>query len=316
MSGGTGPGSTARGSYGRRDVRGPDPDELDRLVRVALDEDLGGDPGTDVTTTATVAEDSRAVVEVRLREPGVVAGQVVWGPLLAEAARRTGQDAPVVELLVADGTRAAAGSVLARLSGPTRALLVAERTGLNLQGRACGVATAARAWVDVLAGTGVQVLDTRKTTPGLRAWEKYAVRCGGGVNKRVGLFDVAMVKDNHAAAAGSVVAAYRAVRAARPEVDVEVEVETTDVALDVVRAGGRFLMCDNMPTEVLARTVAAVRALVAELDGPDGQVLVEATGGLTLARAPEVAATGVDFLSVGALTHSAPQLDVGLDWLG
>ncbi|MFC3690197.1 carboxylating nicotinate-nucleotide diphosphorylase [Aquipuribacter hungaricus] len=295
---------------------GPAADVLARLVRTALDEDLGGDPGTDVTTTATVPADARTVVEVRLREPGTVAGQVVWVPLLADAARRLGQETPVVELLAADGSHGAAGDVLARLSGPTRTLLVAERTGLNLVGRACGVATATRAWVDVLAGTGVEVLDTRKTTPGLRAWEKYAVRCGGGTNKRVGLFDVAMVKDNHAAAAGSVVAAYRAVRSTSPDVAVEVEVESTEVALAVVRAGGRFLMCDNMTPDDLARTVAAVRALVAELDGPGGRVLLEATGGLTLARAPEVAATGVDFVSVGALTHSSPQLDVGLDWTG
>ena len=193
------------------------------------------------------------MVEVRLREPGVVAGQVVWGPLLAEAARRTGQEAPVVELLLADGARASAGDVLARLSGPDPRAARGRAHRPQPAGRACGVATATRAWVDVLAGTGVQVLDTRKTTPGLRAWEKYAVRCGGGVNKRVGLFDVAMVKDNHAAAAGSVVAAYRAVRSASPDVAVEVEVESTDVALDVVRAGGRFLMCDNMSTEDLAR---------------------------------------------------------------
>lgn len=294
----------------------PHPDEVERLVRTALDEDLGGDPGLDVTTTATVDEQAVAVVEVRAREGGVLAGQVVWGPLLADAARRLGQPAPVVELLVADGATVHAGDVVARLSGPTRTLLVAERSGLNLVGRACGIATATRRWVDVLAGTGVSVLDTRKTTPGLRAWEKYAVRCGGGVNKRIGLFDVAMVKDNHAAAAGSVVAAYRAVRSAAPDVVVEVEVETSEVALAVVRAGGRFLMCDNMSTAELTATVRAVRVLVAELDGPDGRVELEATGGLTLQRAPEVAATGVDHLSVGALTHSSPQLDVGLDWVG
>lgn len=308
--------STPPDPHAPSSLRGPGVEELARIVRTALDEDLGGDPGTDVTTTATVPPDARAVVEVRLREAGVVAGQVVWAPLLAEAARRLGQDAPVVELLVADGRRGRPGDVLARLSGPTRSLLVAERTGLNLVGRACGVATATRAWVDVLAGTGVQVLDTRKTTPGLRAWEKYAVRCGGGLNKRIGLFDVAMVKDNHAAAAGSVVAAYRAVRSSAPDVAVEVEVESTEEALDVLRAGGRFLMCDNMTSEQLTATVTAVHALVRELDGPDGRVLVEATGGLTLGRAPEIAATGVDFVSVGALTHSAPQLDVGLDWLG
>ncbi len=295
---------------------GPSPDEVERLVRTALDEDLGGDPGADVTTSATVDDAASAVVEVRAREAGVLAGQVVWAPLLADAARRLGQEVPVVELLAADGDPVRGGDVLARLSGSTRTLLVAERSGLNLVGRACGIATATRRWVDVLAGTGVGVLDTRKTTPGLRAWEKYAVRCGGGTNKRMGLFDVAMVKDNHAAAAGSVVAAYRAVRSASPDVVVEVEVESTDVALAVVRAGGRFLMCDNMSTTGLEATVRAVRALVAELDGPDGRVELEATGGLTLQHAPEVVATGVDFVSVGALTHSSPQLDVGLDWVG
>ncbi|MFC5382564.1 carboxylating nicotinate-nucleotide diphosphorylase [Aquipuribacter nitratireducens] len=292
------------------------PETLRRLVRVALDEDLGGDPGTDLTTVATVAEADRAVVEVRARAAGVLAGQVVWGPLLTDAARRTAQDPPVVELLADDGAPVRPGDVVARLTGPTRALLVAERSGLNLAGRASGIATHTHRWVQVLAGTGVQVLDTRKTTPGLRAWEKYAVRCGGGVNKRVGLFDTAMVKDNHASAAGSVVAAYRAVRSRWPDAAVEVEVESTADALAVVRAGGRYLMCDNMDLDALAATVRAVRDLVRDLDGPDGRVEVEATGGLSLDRVRDVAATGVDHVSVGALTHSSPQLDLGLDWVG
>jgi nicotinate-nucleotide pyrophosphorylase (carboxylating) len=299
-----------------RPVEPVPPAELRRIVATALEEDLGGDPGVDLTTEATVDEDAHAVVEVRSRAAGVLAGQVAWGPLLVEAARRTGQEPPVVELLADDGAALAAGDVVARLTGATRALLVAERTGLNLVGRACGIATTTHRWVSVLAGTGVQVLDTRKTTPGLRAWEKYAVRCGGGVNKRVGLFDVAMVKDNHAEAAGSVVAAYRAVRARWPDVVVEVEVESLDDALAVVRAGGRYLMCDNMDPQRLRSTVQAVRALVAELDGPDGRVELEATGGLSLERVREVAASGVDHVSVGALTHSSPQLDVGLDWVG
>jgi nicotinate-nucleotide pyrophosphorylase (carboxylating) len=170
-----------------------------------------------------------------------------------------------------------------------------------------GVATHTRRWADALAGTGATVLDTRKTTPGLRALEKYAVRCGGGTNKRMGLYDVAMVKDNHKLAAGSVRAAYEAVRRAFPPVEVQVEVTTVDEALEAVGAGARFLLCDNMTPDLLRETVAAVRAAT-----PD-RVELEATGGLTLERAREYAATGVDYLSVGGLTHSSPILDLAVD---
>lgn len=294
----------------------PQPQYLARLAAAALDEDLGGDPGRDVTTLATVPGGASARVLVRPRADGVLAGGIVWEPLLADAARRLGQEAPEVRLLVPDGTAVTAGQVVAVLTGPTRALLVAERSGLNLLGRACGVAGHTRAWVQAVAGTGVTVLDTRKTTPGLRAWEKYAVRCGGGVNKRSGLDSVAMVKDNHVAAAGSVVAAYLAVRRQYPDVAVEVEVDSPEQALAVVAAGARFLLCDNMDTATLAATVQRVRSAVRDLDGPTGRVELEATGGLTLQRAREVAETGVDHLSVGALTHSSTQLDLGLDWEG
>jgi len=207
------------------------------------------------------------------------------------------------EAKVQDGDRVARGQVLATVAGPTRALLSAERTALNLLCRMSGVATHTRAWADALAGTKATVLDTRKTTPGLRILEKYAVRAGGGTNKRMGLYDVAMVKDNHKVAAGGVTAAYRLVREAFPEVPGQVEVTTVDEALAAVGAGADFLLCDNMTPDALRAVVAAV----------GGRAALEATGGLTLDRAREYAETGVDYLSVGALTHSSPILDIALD---
>jgi nicotinate-nucleotide pyrophosphorylase (carboxylating) len=185
-------------------------------------------------------------------------------------------------------------------------MLVGERTMLNLVSRLSGVATHTRAWADVLQGSGAMVLDTRKTTPGLRALEKYAVRCGGGTNKRMGLHDVAMIKDNHKLAAGSVSAAFEAVHLASPSVDIQVEVTTTAEALEAVAVGARFLMCDNMSVDLLRHTVEAVR-------GTGQKVEIEATGGLTLDVARAYADTGVDFLSVGGLTHSSPILDLALD---
>ena len=177
---------------------------------------------------------------------------------------------------------------------------------LNLISRLSGIAGHTRQWADVLEGTGAMVLDTRKTTPGLRALEKYAVRCGGGTNKRMGLNDVAMIKDNHKRAAGSVSAAFEAVRLAHPTVDIQVEVTTSAEALEAVAAGARFLLCDNMSVDLLRHTVEAVR-------GTHEAVEIEATGGLTLEAARAYAETGVDFLSVGGLTHSSPILDVALD---
>jgi nicotinate-nucleotide pyrophosphorylase (carboxylating) len=226
--------------------------------------------------------------------------------VLAAAARRLQLAGPKVELRVADGDRVAAGDVLAVLTGPARVQLVAERTALNLMCRLSGVATATRAWADRLEGTGAQVLDTRKTTPGLRSLEKYAVRCGGGVNKRMGLFDVAMVKDNHKKAAGSLTAAIEAVRERFADVEVQVEVTTVEEAHEAVAADARFLLCDNMDVELLRQVVEAVDTNAVEL---------EATGGLTLESAREVAETGVHYLSVGALTHSATALDLALDMI-
>jgi len=279
------------------------------VVRRTLSEDLGGDPGRDVTSQATIAVSSGAVAHLVARQAGVVAGLVVVHEVVAQVSARFGLGQVTVDLDVQDGTRVEAGRRLAVLTGPVQVLLMAERSLLNLASRASGVATATRAWADRLDGTGATVLDTRKTTPGLRALEKYAVRAGGGTNKRMGLYDVAMVKDNHVVAAGSVTAAVAAVRAAFPDVLVQVEADTLDQALEAVAAGATFLLLDNMPTEVLAATVAAVRAG----EATTGRIELEATGNLTLDRAAEVARTGVDYMSVGGLTHSAPILDLALD---
>lgn len=288
---------------------GPDPVAVARLVDVALDEDLGAAPGRDVTTQATVPPTATGTALLVARAEGVVAGLVVVPEVLAQVASRLGLPAPTLTVHVPDGTRVRAGDVLAELTGPVQVLLVAERTLLNLASRASGVATHTRRWADALQGTGAQVLDTRKTTPGLRALEKYAVRCGGGTNKRMGLYDVAMVKDNHVVAAGSVAGAVAAVRAAFPGVPIQVEADTLDQALEAVGVGADFLLLDNMPTPVLSEVVAAVRAL----EPTAGRVELEATGNLTLDRAREVALTGVDHLSVGGLTHSSPILDLALD---
>ncbi|MBC7289914.1 MAG: carboxylating nicotinate-nucleotide diphosphorylase [Actinotalea sp.] len=279
-----------------------------RTVRVALEEDLGPAPGRDVTTQATIAPDEVGTAHLVARADGVVAGLPVVAEVLAQVAERLGLPVPVVDQRADDGARVARGDVVAVLRGPVQVLLVGERTLLNLVSRASGVATHTRRWADALAGTGAQVLDTRKTTPGLRELEKYAVRCGGGTNKRMGLFDVAMVKDNHVVAAGSVAAAVEAVRRRFPDVAIQVEADTPEQALQALDVGADFLLLDNMPPAVLREVVEAVRAR----EGGD-RVELEATGNLTLERAAEVAATGVDYLSVGALTHSSPILDLALD---
>jgi nicotinate-nucleotide pyrophosphorylase (carboxylating) len=283
---------------------GLDPELVSDTVRRALAEDLGPD-GLDVTSVATIDGEQLDVADLVARADGVVAGL----PVAAAVFDLASDGATSFQAQVPEGALVRRGDVLAEVVGPARALLTAERTALNLLCRASGVATHTRRWADALAGTGATVLDTRKTTPGLRFLEKYAVRAGGGTNKRMGLYDVAMVKDNHIVAAGSVAAAVAKVRAAFPDVAIQVEADTTAQALEAVEAGARFLLLDNMPTDVLAATVAAVRAG----EPTTGRVELEATGNLTLNRAREVAATGVDYLSVGALTHSSPILDLALD---
>jgi nicotinate-nucleotide pyrophosphorylase (carboxylating) len=279
------------------------------LVERTLAEDLtGGAPlpsapdlavSYDVTSSSTIPAGAFGTADLVARADGVVAGLPVAARVFARLAPGAG-----FEARAADGDRVARGDVLLTIRGPVRALLAAERSALNIASRASGIATHTRAWVDAIEGTGAVVLDTRKTTPGLRPLEKYAVRCGGGANKRMGLYDVAMIKDNHVAAAGSVAAAVRAVRERAPRVTVQVECDTVEQVGEAVDAGADFLLLDNMAPDELRAVVARVGDLDVEL---------EATGGLTLAVAREVADTGVDYLSVGGLTHSSPILDLALD---
>ncbi len=278
---------------------GLDPDAVLRVVRDALAEDLSFGP--DVTTEAVVPAGAIAVADVVPRAAGVLAGLPVAVAVLDVA----GAGAVTATLLAADGDAARPGVPVLTVDGPVRVLLTAERTMLNLLGRLSGVATLTRAWVDAVAGTGAAVRDTRKTTPGLRRLEKYAVRCGGGVNHRYGLGDEALVKDNHVAAAGGVAAALAAVRAVAPSLPVEVECDTVDQVREAVAAGAPLVLLDNMSLDETREAVAVARSVPG--------VRLEASGGLSLTRAREVAATGVDFLAVGALTHSAPVLDLGLD---
>lgn len=289
-----------------------DPAWLRSMVTRALDEDLGGNPGRDVTTRATVPADAHGTAELRARADGVVAGLPAVPEVVDQVATRLGLPVPTVDQMATDGDRVRRGDVLAVLTGPVQVLLAAERTLLNIVGRASGVASHTRRWADVLDGTGATVLDTRKTIPGLRPLDKYAVRCGGGANKRMGLYDVAMVKDNHVVAAGSVTAAVHAVIEKFPDVPIQVEADTAEQAEEAVMAGARFLLLDNMDPARLRQVVAAVRAL----EPRTGRVELEATGNLTLEVAAEVASTGVDHLSVGGLTHSSPALDVALDLVG
>jgi len=332
----------------RLTAAGLDPAEVVRVVRLALAEDLAG--RVDVTTAATIPAGSVGAAELVSRGAGVVAGlsvaEVVFvlvgtgdgaaervqrpaaaivradqpapakeGVFLAQAHRTAAAEGSVVcRQLVGDGERVGAGQVLMTVQGPLAVILTAERTALNLLCHLSGVATLTRKWVDAVAGTDARIRDTRKTLPGLRALQKYAVRCGGGVNHRMSLSDAALIKDNHVAAAGSVTAALAAVldrlgAAGMPPVGsagalaVEVECDTLDQVAEAVAAGAELILLDNFTVDQMARAVA--------LTG--GRARLEASGGLRLASAGQVAATGVDFLAVGELTHSAPALDIGLD---
>jgi nicotinate-nucleotide pyrophosphorylase (carboxylating) len=270
------------------------------MVVLALAEDLPASVGqSDVTSVATIPEDARGVADFAAREPGVVAGLTLAALVFHVV---MGDDVTVTARL-ADGTRVAAGDVLMRVDGSIRGLLTAERTALNVASHLSGGASATAAWVDALAGTRARVLDTRKTLPTFRALQKYAVRCGGGVNHRFSLSDMAMVKDNHVVAAGGVVPAYTAVRAAYPDLQVEVEVTDLDQLRELLEVGCDRILLDNMDTATMAEAV--------RISG--GRATLEASGGLTFDRAREVAETGVDYISVGALTHSVKVFDIGMD---
>ena len=280
---------------------GLDPADIERFVVAALTEDLGVG-GVDVTSEATIAAEHSSVLDFVSRGSGVAAGVPIAAVVLWACI------GPTVDIneRVVDGTAVEPGTRLLSAAGPTRALLTAERTALNVLGHLSGVATLTRTWVDAVAGSGAAIRDTRKTTPGLRALEKYAVRCGGGVNHRMSLSDAALIKDNHVVAAGSITAAFAAVRAAFPGLPVEIECDTVTQVGEAVIAGADLVLLDNM-------SIAEIRASVAIVRESGGGCRLEASGGLTLATAAEVAATGIDYLSVGALTHSAPVLDIGAD---
>ena len=277
---------------------GLDPAEIDALLDRALAEDLQ-EPG-DVTSLATVPADQRAVGDVVARADGIVAGLAVAEALFV----RTG--ASRTERRAKDGEHVRAGDVLMTVAGPARGLLTAERTALNLLTHLSGVATLTGRWVEAVSGTGALVRDTRKTLAGLRALEKYAVRCGGGVNHRMSLSDAALIKDNHVVAAGGVAEAFRAVRDRYPDLPIEVEVDRLDQLGPVLDEGAELILLDNFSVEETAHAVQMVK----------NRAKLEASGGLTLESARLVAETGVDYLAVGALTHSAQALDLALDLRG
>jgi nicotinate-nucleotide pyrophosphorylase (carboxylating) len=278
--------------------------EARRVIARALEEDLRYGP--DVTTLATVPADTTTTASMATREPGVIAGVEIALLVLDEV---IGPDGYQVKHRVEDGTLLEAGAAALVVEAPTQGLLTAERTMLNLVCHLSGIATTTAAWVDAVADTKAKIRDTRKTLPGLRVLQKYAVRVGGGVNHRMGLGDAALIKDNHVAAAGSVVAALRAVRAAAPGLPCEVEVDSLE-QLDEVLAedlgDGALVLLDNFP--VWQTQIAAQRR-----DARAPHTKLESSGGLSLDTAAEYAGTGVDYLAVGALTHSVRVLDIGLD---
>jgi len=270
---------------------------VEDAVRAALLEDLGR--AGDITTNATIPAARQARAVIAARQPGIVAGLD-----LAKAAFRLLDPALVFDARIADGAAVTPGAILATIEGPARALLSAERVALNFLGRLSGVATLTSRYVAAVAHTKVRIVCTRKTTPGLRTFEKYAVLCGGGFNHRFGLDDAILIKDNHIAVAGGIIPALRAVKAAIGHlVKIEIEVDTLDQLDEVLTEGADVVLLDNMTPAQLREAVARVK----------GRLLTEASGGVTLETVAAIAESGVDMISVGALTHSAQVLDVGLD---
>ncbi len=269
---------------------------IDReLIKRALAEDLNG--GEDITSRATLTGNEKATADFVARKAGVVAGIDMACAVLQEVGINE------MEVFVTDGSWVEAGTVLMSAKGNTRALLLAERTALNFLGHLSGIATLTRAWVNAVEGTKTKIRDTRKTTPGMRQLEKYAVRMGGGSNHRMGLSDAALIKDNHIVAAGSVSAAFAKVLEKYPGVQIEIEVDSIAQLIEILPLAPDLVLLDNMSPEQCAQAVCLV----------DGKVKLEASGGLSIENARTYALTGVDYLAVGALTHSAPNLDIGLD---
>ena len=265
------------------------------LVKAALAEDLAG--GVDVTSVATIAADAELKAEFVARESGVVVGIEMAKAVLTEVG------VAGIEILVQDGASVIAGDVLIKVSGNARAILLAERTALNFLGHLSGIATLTNQWVNAIAGTKCEIRDTRKTTPGWRELEKFAVHMGGGTNHRMSLSDAALIKDNHIAAAGGVKAAFNAVRSAFPSAPIEIEVDTLEQLAEVLPLKPDLVLLDNMTPEQCRAAVSMVA----------GQTKLEASGGITLDKARSYAETGVDYLAIGALTHSAKNFDIGLD---
>jgi nicotinate-nucleotide pyrophosphorylase (carboxylating) len=283
---------------------GLEPREVEALCQATVAEDLGG--GVDVTAAATIESTSVSNAAFVVRGTGIIAGAAVLACMLETHLG----DNVELSIKIADGTPVVKGAVLATITASTRDLLTVERSALNLVCRLSGVATATHRWVEALAGTGTKMRDTRKTTPGLRDLEKYAVRCGGGVNHRRGLHDAVLIKDNHVVAAGGVGKALDAVWRRYPgtKMVVQTEIDRLSQLDEAIDHGAQQILLDNMSNDDMAEAVARVRERAPH-------ILVEASGGLTLERAAEVAATGVDFIAVGAVTHSAPILDIALDFL-
>lgn len=269
---------------------------IDRdLIKLALAEDLDG--GEDITSVATVSGSERVVADFIARRDGVIAGIEMARAVLEEVGLHD------ISVFVKDGDAVSAGKVLMSVRGDTRAILLAERTALNFLGHLGGIATLTNTWVKSVAGTSCKIRDTRKTTPGMRVLEKHAVRMGGGTNHRMSLSDAALIKDNHIAAAGGVAEAFSRVREKFPTAEIEIEVDNLEQLTEVLPLKPDLILLDNMKPALCRQAVEIVA----------GQCKLEASGGITLESAKEFAQTGVDYLAIGALTHSAPVLDIGLD---
>ena len=265
------------------------------LIKAALAEDLAG--GADITSEATISADANSLADFVARMDGVIAGSNIAHAVLAEVGITD------VTQLKKDGESVKAGDILISVRGNTRAILLAERTALNFFGHLSGIATLTSKWVKEVSGTKCQVRDTRKTTPGMRVIEKYAVRMGGGVNHRMSLSSAALIKDNHIAAAGGVVAAFAKVRSTYPEAEIEIELDTLEQLKEVLPLNPDLILLDNMSPEMCAKAVALV----------NGKCKLEASGGISITNARAYAQAGVDYIAIGALTHSAPVFDIGLD---